>query len=506
MKAQEHRVLGDVASAGATVELGDGSGGERLVLGFGDVVALSGDYFYPTSEPALGSWAAPGPDALASGGLFTLAALPGAHGTAPGTRDEVICALRVMAEDQGLTDPRFDAGGEFGEFRFDTGPSETSVEQRVRDRFLALGASNDDHFVAPGGRGSATEGDRAAPRFGSAPAGYRLVHQLALDEAFRLGRLGADVSAAMALEAAAQHYLTDAFAAGHVRTPVAAIREFWQLRYPWFWEQLQRKVAADTAAALRELARPLQLLPSGALDGRALSAVRSRTAGFPRISLGDLLAKVFHDWDNRQGLRLEGGGMLFGDGCLHHGDTSKLALAACRAGIDDVGVAHRLGASGRQLGGERLYQAVRDLTGAEDGAFAAETRIPRPSDENPGQNWRARDVDELWDAPIVGSTGPTVGGAVSEALEEGEELASRLARLGQGIAGSLGLPPLPGLRAWLGAKAAEAYRHGFVDKLMADPKASVLEVVGRGGGTDGALEAPGYVIASGDGRHRRPGT
>lgn len=69
----------------------------------------------------------------------------------------------------------------------------------------------------------------------------------------------------------------------------------------------------------------------------------ARTAEFPRVSLGDLLAKVFHDWDNVHGLALAGGGMVFGDGCLEHGATRELALGAARAGLDDVEVAFGLG-------------------------------------------------------------------------------------------------------------------------------------------------------------------
>jgi hypothetical protein len=483
VKAQEHRALGDEASGGAKLDLALEPAGDPLVVGFGDVVALSGDYFYPTAEPGLGAWAAPGPEVLASGGLFALAALPGADGTAVGTRDEVICTLKVMAADQGLGDPRFEADGEFAHYRFSATAAETDVEQRVRDRFLALGASNDDHFVAPGRRGSATEGDRAVARFGSAPAAYRRLHQLALEEAFRLGRLGGELTAAMALEAAAQHYLTDAFAAGHLRTPVAAIREFWQIRYPWFWEQLQRKVAADTSAALRELARPLRLLPSRSLYRRTVSAVRS--AGYPRVSFGDLLAKVFHDWDNGHGLTLEDGEVVFGDGCLDQGVTRDRALSACRAGIDDIEVAHRLGAGGRHLSGESLYAAVREATRAEGEVFVAESRVPRPSDDNPRQNWEAADVETLWEAPIVGSTGPRVGEAVAHALEAGEELPSRLDCLGHGITAALDVPPVPGLREWLSRKACQAYHQGFMANLMSDPRACVLDVVGSAG-RDGA--------------------
>jgi hypothetical protein len=183
VKAQEHRALGDEASASAKVNLGGDSAEERFEVRFGDVVALSGDYFYPTAEPALDPQAAAlGPEVLASGGLFALAAVPGHEGTAVGTRDEVICALRVMAADQGLVDPRFGSGGEFAHFRFSATASETEVEQRVRDRFLALGASNDDHFVDPG------PGARPPRATAPSPASARRVPPTAASTAWRWTR------------------------------------------------------------------------------------------------------------------------------------------------------------------------------------------------------------------------------------------------------------------------------------------------------------------------------
>ena len=479
MKAQEHRALGDGASGAAAVNLGGDSLDTQLMVTFGDVVALSGDYFVADGFRVLAAaGAASHAEALASDGLFTVAAVPGGNGERPGTRDEVICALQVMAADQGESDPRFGPGGQFEGFDFVGSDGESEVERRVRDRFLALGASNDDHFVHPGPRGAATAHDRPPSAFGAAPHAYRRLHERALDEAWRLGREGGDLSRAMAREAAALHYLTDAFAAGHLRTPVAAMREFWQVRYPGFWDGLRAKVGTDTVAALRAQAVPFRLLPRDALHRRTVTAIDRRTAAYPRISLGDLLAKVFHDWDNVHGLAVEGGGWLYGDGCLDQGDTARLALDAVRAGIDDVEVAFELGAGGRGAGTGGLYQAVRDRTGASSGVFLAEARIPRPSPDNPPQNWHAPDFVTLWDSPIVGSSGTTVGEAVSEALGEGQELTRRLEGLGRGIAGSVDVPPIPGLRRWVGRQASEAYQRGFVDRLAADPRAAVSACLG----------------------------
>jgi predicted kinase len=474
LKAQEHRALGDAGTGAALVDLGGDGADDQFHLTFGDVVALSGDFFvadgFPVHAPrGEGSDA----DVLASEGLFTLAATPGDRGARPGTRDEVVAALKVMAADQGLVDRRFEPGGEFGTFDLSPGADETDVERRVRDRFLALGSSNDDHFVAPGRRGPATSDDRPRARFPSAVEAYHRLHERALDEAWQLGRRGGEVSRAMAREAAAQHHLTDAFAAGHLRTPVAAMRELWQQRYPAFWDGLRRKVASDTAEALRELALPLRLVSPNALFSRTLAAVEARTRGYPRISLGDLLAKVFHDWDNAHGLLLEGGGMVFGDGCLDRGLTRELAVAAVRAGGADVEAAFDLGRRRRTVTGSALYGAVREATGAPSDAFVAESKVPTPSPENPPQNWWATDLDELWGSPIVGSTGTTVGEAVEEALQPGEELPRRLECLGRGIDESLAVPPVPGLRRWLARKACQAYRRGFIANLGANPKETV---------------------------------
>jgi hypothetical protein len=483
MKSAEHRAVGHAAAAGAFVHVGGNSAEDSLVLGYGDVVALSGDFFASNTRDAhRGEGCDERRDGLAAADLFELAAIAGRQGTQPGTRDEIICALKVMEVDGGFVDARFEPGGSFGDFHFTPTAAVTEVERRVRDRFLALAAANGDHFVTPGPPDT-TGGDHDCPscppgsQFDSAAIAYRRLHEVALEQACQLGQCRGDLSRAMAREAAAQHYLTDAFAAGHLRTPVTAIRQFWHRRYPQFWPSLQHTVAADTTAALRELTPLARFLPTDVLYDHALAAVEARTTRFPPISLGDLLARVFHDWDDDHGLIIDGGGVLFGDGHLDQGVGKQLAVAAARAGIDDIEVAYQLGVSGSRLCGQALYHAVRSVTGAPHDTFRAETLIPTPSADNPPQNWQTPDIETLWNSPIVGTTGATVGMAVEHTLQKGGEVFGRLDRLGPGVLELPGLLGMPVLRRWAARKASHAYHHGFIRHLSQDPKATVLAVV-----------------------------
>ena len=457
MRSHEHRAVGDAATGGAMVNAGGESPDEAFWLSFGDVVALSGDFFPP-------------------GALFTLAALPGGGGTRVDTSDEVVAALKVATVDEGVADHRFDPGGTFGHFAFSPRADRSDVERAVRDRYLCLAAVNDDHFVAPGPSDA-----RTGSGFPSAPAAYRRLHQAALDAAWAIGRRRGDLSQAMAREASAQHYLTDSFASGHLRTPVAAIRRYWKERYPGFWAALQRRVASDTATALREVSTAMRLLPGRYLHRRTLSELGARTSAYPDLSMGDLVARCFHDWDNAHGLRVEGGGDVFGDGSIGHGVTTELAVAAVRAGNDDIEVAYHLGASGSTLQGDALYEEVRRATGAGGRAFVAETIVPRVSADNPPLNWQAPDAETLWETPMVGDRGTTVGEALVEMLEPDGQFVRQLDSLGEGLAGSHGPFGVPMVGPWLSRRCCQAFHQGFVAPLARDPGPILLDLVNAAG-------------------------
>lgn len=494
MNGNEHRAVGDAAWGGGLVNLGGASAQEQFWLSFGDVMALSGDYFRPGPSDSSrdDSHAADAGDHIAT--LFSLARVPGKRGARPGTRDEIICALRVMTVDEAFVDPRFELGGQYAAFAHG---HDREVERRVRDRYLILAATNDDHFVDAGG--ITHDGPVGSVPFGSAPVAYRRLHEVALEEACRLGRVHGDASQALAREAAAQHFLTDAFTAGHMRTPVAQIRRFWRARYPTFWEDLRRRVAADTVATLRELAWAIRLLPERFLHDATLGAVRRRTDPYPQLSVGDFLARLFHDWDNTHGLTIDGGEVVFGDGHVHEGATCGLAVAAARAGIDDVVAAFELGEAGHRLTGEPLYRAVRAATGAGDRVFRPESMIPRTSSLNTPQNWRAPDLETLWDGPIVGDSGTTVGEALTEMMNPDGYFIRQLDRLGQSLVDARGLLAVPLLGGWLARNGAQAYHRGFVERLAAHPMQAILSVVhadpgGKGAAGDARAAPAPYAV------------
>ena len=116
------------------------------------------------------------------------------------------------------------------------------------------------------------------------------------------------------------------------------------------------------------------------------------TASMPQISFGDLLTKVFHDYDNLVGVAVGGGGRIFGDDTLlHHpellgrGDnvTVELATQAVLAGNGDVQIAHDLGTDPAAPGDDdSLFAAVRTRTGMTGGQFRPESLVPTPSADN----------------------------------------------------------------------------------------------------------------------------
>jgi len=102
-----------------------------------------------------------------------------------------------------------------------------------------------------------------------------------------------------AKEAFTAHFLTDAFSAGHVRTPRGEIQRHFESLYPNFRNDLVRSIACYMASYINDrdsigwVATVDQLTDAIAVEIRAKGG-----AMLASFSIGDLISKVMHDADN----------------------------------------------------------------------------------------------------------------------------------------------------------------------------------------------------------------
>jgi hypothetical protein len=453
--SQEHRSLGDTATGGALVNVGGEMPAERFELSHGDVIALSGDYFH-LDDPR-----------RPNDGLRQLAKRPGDRGGKVGTRDEIIWALKVID----AADARFSAGGIWDGFVFTD-----EVKEAVERRYDRLAAENTSHFFAPSGRDAAGQPIRGSATGPSAFGSYRELHESALWLAYTDGGTAAgDISRAMATEAAAQHFLTDSFSAGHLRTPAALIRSYWGGRYPLFWYNLLQKMALDTAIRLNDIDSNVttSLGTVQQMYEEIIAQVNTIASSLPPITLGDLVSKVFHDFDNEMGLAVSGG-RVFGDENLDEKTpaniTRAIAQDAILAGNHDVRKAFALGRSMPGLSKAEVFRNVRAATGAPADRYMAETRIPDLDPSNPPQNWRAPDFETLWSQPMLGTSGPTVGDRITAAMAPGNEIRNKLDGLAERF------PTVKASRAG-DVHPQRAYLEGFLQPLARDPRAGIFSII-----------------------------
>jgi hypothetical protein len=348
LSGPEHRDIGDLAAGREPTTIAYGLGGD--VLGFGEVVALAGDYFGTYDEMAeLARW--------------------------EDGRNELAWARWSALELPKDQEPHVPQ----------------AIKDAVRNRYYLLASRNVSHFSAGG----------------SAWPAYVTCHSRAIADALQAGQSG-DARVwrrALTIEAFGDHFLSDMFSGGHVRTPRAAIREWYQRRFPDSVERFIRYVARFIYDRLdeRQLIPPLAWWFSwvtrsrieqriGALGGEAVNS----------FSLGDIVSLALHDHDNN-GLRVVSqvgpdgrpvaGGhrwKAMGDAKLGTnkagGDTSAMAVAAVIASLRDLervrGVGTQL-AGGQPSAAERLAAIRRALGGQL--TFAAKPFVP-VEDRTPGAN------------------------------------------------------------------------------------------------------------------------
>ena len=209
---EEHAKIGEEAvGSGAMVHLAPG-----YWVGYGEMVAMAGDHFESIDQ------------------IRDLAAKPG---PGAGTREELDYVRTVKVEDVKRAADHFSSG----------------AKDAADKRYYRLAANNPSHFQAPGkGDAARPVGERAKDVLSisvteyfpfrvkevrvplNAVAAYHMNHAQALVEAASAGAAGQPIDEALATEAFSNHFHTDAFSAGHIRTERRDAFAYWNEKVPMF--------------------------------------------------------------------------------------------------------------------------------------------------------------------------------------------------------------------------------------------------------------------------------
>ena len=374
---EEHKAIGDQATGGRRVELAPG-----YTVSYGEMVAMAGDHFESIDQ------------------MRELAAKPG---RGEGTREELEYVRMVEVNDVTAMKYMFSGG----------------ARDAAEKRYYRLAASNPSHFLAPGkGDAERSVGERAQdvktgyraesvfpyrvekvslPQ--NAIAAYHMNHARAIGEAVAAGQSKTGIEKALATEAFSNHFLTDSFSAGHVRTERRSAFDYWNEKVPMFRYNLAGYLGQKLAEGLSS---------SGGIEGIFTEEgyykghMPNNWAGTHKkvdnalnekgvaLSFGHVVVGAIHDYDNVAGVKatVEGNEVtLYGDKHLGAGDEKALAIAAVEASVTEVEEAYRLGASGIPLDSvPATLQTGFGPVVATDGLFAAERMLPSavPDDQATG--------------------------------------------------------------------------------------------------------------------------
>jgi hypothetical protein len=375
-ESNEHKKMGDTGSGGAELELAPG-----FKISFGDMTALAGDYFGSLKD------------------MQDLAKIPGSAGAPynmPGTVDEVKYALYVEVQ------------GSMKKEDFDE-----KVINGAKRRFYGLAANNVSHFSRPDiGDPNASQAELAAKGGANNAGSYRSNHVLAIEEAVRAGAAKAPINQALLQEGFATHFLTDAFSAGHLRTPRHFIGDWWNPKVPLFWHNLKLWLAENIAHHMNDHS-VAGAMTVNYLFHEAIATLEKVMADkkMPDLQFGDALSGALHDWDNEHGVVADVGGdhvKLFGDGevldekgreLLAGHETFLLASAAVKVSIKDIQDAYAAGQKGTADA-----EAVKLQLQTPDHLYKAEQGFPKAlpdaqQPDNPSQDWMVATVQELFANP-----------------------------------------------------------------------------------------------------------
>ena len=339
----EHKAIGDTGSGHESSSIPFGNPPQPLT--FGDVVSMAGDYFETYEQ------------------MRDL-------GTTAGGRTELEWARWKCLDlkRQGVPEPQ----------------ATEEMKKNTRDRYLLLAARNISHFSAGG----------------TAWQAYSLWHGKAIADALEAGQTSdtAVWRRALTKEAFGDHFLTDMFSAGHVRTPRAEIRDWYDRHLPETSEKFISYMAKYIFDRLDERQQLPPLLWWVGWLTKSIMADRIRAMGGEAVnsfSLGDIVSLALHDQDNKglvvvsdvdpDGHVVPGGytWTAVGDGHLgrnaHGAETKAMAIAAVIASLRDLervrGVGVKLGNGPATLA--QKTDEIRKALGST--GFAARAFVPRES-------------------------------------------------------------------------------------------------------------------------------
>jgi outer membrane protein OmpA-like peptidoglycan-associated protein len=309
----EHRRLGD--STGADVDLGDG-----VVLSWGQIVAIAGDEFGSVDE------------------LQAAAA-------SPAGRARILAALQHDQTDDPMSALWSDE------------PSD-DAKAAQKSEFLRLAAENASHFAE-----------------GGALQAWQAHHHRAIVVAVEAGlaRDSAAIQKAYLIEAFGEHFLTDMYSAGHMRTPRRAIMDWYTTVFaPRVADAMLASIKGRvTAAAVEQASEQLPFYVSNA-DIRAkiapivsakidteLNAKLKGTTFTHALGIGiaGAISGMLHDKEGSDGVLVASDDhpdpwTAYGDGALEHSGPSaeqgRLAIAAAKSEVEQAFLIGEAGAGERE--------------------------------------------------------------------------------------------------------------------------------------------------------------
>lgn len=306
-----------------------------------------------------------------------LTALAGRPGRGANTADEVRYVLQVKVR------------GTVGAF---TQGAKDSADRR----YCRLAIANVEHFDNPSSPSS-----RSRPAISSGTR-YHQLHEQALLAAFEDGQARKSTSRALLEEGFAAHFLEDSFASGHLLTPRLQAKQYWDAKYPQFWDN----VIAWLERSFAQVYAVLEHLPMTVVHGAVIQkrSFRKAAAKMGSLTFGDLVGLAVHDYYDYTGVAASAGGeavRIYGDAGLERGDTKRLVVNAVAVSLGEVKRVHAAGVGAapsflRQptCGYDAARKVVNDLRGAR-GLFAAERLIPTPAPIAHRLKWRVATYQDL---------------------------------------------------------------------------------------------------------------